>query len=233
MISSHGAESGSVGREVRDPTRLVILAEVRFYREGLALFFADQDGFEVAGTAEDVVGAVDLAHSVQFDVALLDMATPETLDTTKILRAASPTSAIVALGVREDEREVISLAEAGVDGFVSRDASLEDLSRAVESAARGETRCSAQVAGMLTRRVATLAHQVFSERGDIPLTRRQLEIVKLIDEGLPNKVIAQRLFIQVPTVKNHVHNILERLGVHHREDAASAVRRLSGGLLPR
>jgi DNA-binding NarL/FixJ family response regulator len=214
-------------------TRLVILAEIRFYREGLALFFADQDGFEVAGTAEDVSSAADLSRLLQFDAALVDMATPEAADSIEILRAAAPNGCIVALGVREDEREVISLAEAGVDGFVPRDASLEDLSRAVECAARGETRCSPRVAGMLARRVATLAHQALPERADIPLTRRQLEIVRLIEEGLPNKVIAQRLFIEVSTVKNHVHNILQRLGVHHREDAALEVRKLSEGLLYR
>jgi DNA-binding NarL/FixJ family response regulator len=86
---------------------------------------------------------------------------------------------------------------------------------------------------MLTRRVASLAGQVLPHRADVPLTRRQLEIVSLIDEGLPNKAIAQQLLIEVPTVKNHVHNILERLGVHRREDAVSTVRRLSGGMLPR
>jgi two-component system, NarL family, nitrate/nitrite response regulator NarL len=234
VIASRPAGSGSGGKpEPYELTGLVIFAEIRFYREGLALFFADRDGFDVAGTAEDVAGAADLARRVRFDVALLDMTTPQILDTTQVLRAAAPTSGIVVLGVREDEREVIALAEAGVDGFVSRDASLDDLSRAVESAARGETPCSPRVAGMLARRVATLAQQVLPQRADIPLTRRQLEIVRLIDEGLPNKAIARQLFIEVPTVKNHVHNILERLGVHHREDAALAVRRLSGGLLPR
>jgi two-component system nitrate/nitrite response regulator NarL len=231
VIESRPAGSRRVGSpEIREVTRLVIVAEIRFYREGLAMFFRDRDGFEVAGTAEDVASAADLARLVHFDVALLDMATPSALDAIEVLRATVPTDGIVALGVREDEHEVVSLAEAGVDGFVSRDASLEDLSRAVESAARGETRCSPRIAGMLARRVATLAHQVI-ERADIPLTRRQLEVVKLIDEGLPNKAIAQRLFIEVPTVKNHVHNILQRLGVHHREDAALAVRRLSEGLI--
>jgi two-component system nitrate/nitrite response regulator NarL len=231
LIESRPDESG--GRpEAHQVPRLVIVAEIRFYREGLALIFGDQDGFEVAGSAEDVSSAVDLARHVHFDVALLDMAMPGALTTIEILRAAAPTGGIVALGVREEEGEVVSLAEAGVDGFVSRDASLEDLYRAVESAARGETRCSPRVAGMLARRVATLAHQALPERAAIPLTRRQFEVVKLIDEGLPNKVIAQRLFIEVPTVKNHVHNILGRLGVHHREEIGAAVRRLSGGLVP-
>ena len=133
--------------------------------------------------------------------------------------------------MREEEEEVIPLAEAGVDGFVSRDASLEDLCQAVKSAAAGETRCSPRIAAMLAHRVATLARQL-PERELIPLTRRQLEIVRLIDEGLPNKAIAQRLFIEVPTVKNHVHNILQRLDVKHREDAALEVRKLSHGVLP-
>jgi two-component system, NarL family, nitrate/nitrite response regulator NarL len=211
--------------------RLIIVADIRFYREGLALFFREREGFEVTGTAEDVAGVVDLGRRSQFDVALLDMATAGASMAVEVLRVVSPKGGIVALGVREDEQEVISLAEAGVDGFVARDTSLEDLCRAVESAARGETQCSPRVSGMLARRVATLAHQL-PERAGVPLTRRQLEIVKLIDEGLPNKLIAQRLFIEVSTVKNHVHNILQRLGVQHRQDAADAVRRLSEGLLP-
>jgi DNA-binding NarL/FixJ family response regulator len=83
------------------------------------------------------------------------------------------------------------------------------------------------VAAVLARRVSVLSQQVLAEPAGIPLTRRQLDIVRLIGEGLPNKAIAQRLFIGVPTVKNHVHNILERLEVHRREDAVSAVRALS------
>jgi len=210
---------------------LLIVAAIRFYREGLALFFHARDGFEVAGTAADVASTVDLVDRVEFDVALLDMATPAAPTAIALLRAVAPGRAIVALGVREDEDEVIPLAEAGVDGFVSRDASLEELCLAVRSAAEGETQCSPRVAAMLAHRVATLARQL-PDRAPIPLTRRQLEIVKLIDEGLPNKAIAQRLFIEVPTVKNHVHNILQRLDVKHRQDAALAVRRLSQGVLP-
>jgi two-component system nitrate/nitrite response regulator NarL len=212
-------------------TRLIIVAEIRFYREGLSLFFADRGEVQVAGAAADIATAVDLAERGCFDVALVDLTTSGATDAVKALRAAAPGSGIVALGIREDEAEVIALAEAGVDGFVSRDSSLEELARAVERAARGETQCSPRVAGMLARRVAALAHQL-PERSAIPLTRRQLEIVRLIDQGLPNKVIAQRLFIEVPTVKNHVHNILQRLGVHHREEAVSAVRELSQGFLP-
>jgi two-component system nitrate/nitrite response regulator NarL len=218
--------------ESRRRTRVVILAEIRFYREGLALFFADRDDFEVAGTAEEVVGAVELGLRDAVDVVLVDMAAASTPQVVRVLKRRLPMVGVVALGVPEAEQEVVPLAEAGITGLVSREASLEELSDAVASAAEGETRCSARVAAMLMRRVAALSDR-FPEEEHIPLTKRQLEVVRLIDEGLPNKAIAQRLFIELPTVKNHVHNILERLGVERREEAASAVKRLSANLLAR
>jgi two-component system nitrate/nitrite response regulator NarL len=213
-------------------TSLFILAEICFYREGLARFFSALSRVEVVGTAADARVAVELARRLWVDVILIDIGMPASVDASRMLATVAPEAGIVALGVREDEREVISLAEAGVSGFVARDASLEELARAVESAAKSETRCSPRVAAMLARRVSVLAREVVCAPAKIPLTRRQLEIVELIGEGLPNKAIARQLFIELPTVKNHVHNILERLGVDRREDAVSAVRALSVGAPP-
>jgi two-component system nitrate/nitrite response regulator NarL len=226
-----GRDDGGFRR--RGGTRLVILTEVRFYREGLARFFTSRGGFELVGTAGHVADVVEIARHARFDVVLVDMATAGTPEAIRVIRACVPAVGIVAIGVREEEHEVIALAEAGAFGFMSRDASLEELSAGVQSAARNESPCSARVAAMLARRITMLAEQLPADRGGIPLTRRQLEVVELIGEGLPNKAIAQRLFIEVPTVKNHVHNILARLGVHHREEAASAVRRLSTRPMPR
>lgn len=209
---------------------MFIVAEVRFYREGLAGFLSGHLDVEVVGTAADAASALDAACRLRCDVILLDMAMSASFEAARALAAAVPGGEVVALGVREDEREVISLAEAGVSGFVAREASLQELLGAVQSAAVGEARCSPRVAAILARRVSFFARGVVDESAAIPLTRRQLEIVSLIEQGLPNKVIAQRLFIELPTVKNHVHNILERLGVDRREDAASAVRLRSAGL---
>jgi len=208
-------------------TTVLILAEVRFYREGLTWFFSTHSRLEVVGSAEDPTAALRVARRTPFDVVLLDMAIVPACDAARAFGAVAPDAAIVALGVHEDEREVSALAEAGVSGFVARDASLDELALAVESAATGETRCSPRVAAILARRVSSLARRVQAEPATIPLTHRQLEIVHLLGEGLPNKVIAQRLFIEVPTVKNHVHNILERLGVQRREEAVRAVRALA------
>jgi two-component system nitrate/nitrite response regulator NarL len=221
-----------VPRSPPPPVRVIIVAEIRFYREGLAGFFGVGDGFEVVGTSEDVGSAVELGRRGPVDVVLVDMAIAGAPQVIRTLRAALPSAGVVALGVREAEQEVIPLAEAGITGLVPHEASLEELSDVVRSAARGETLCSARTAAMLVRRVAALTEQL-PERGRVPLTSRQLEIVWLIAEGLGNKAIAQRLFIEVPTVKNHVHNILERLDVQRREDAASEVKRLSSGRLVR
>ena len=233
LMNARRADVGTrCGSQPGDRTSLFILAEVCFYREGLAQYFSGLSGVEVVGTAADARVAVDLARRLWVDVVLIDIGMPASVDASRMLARVAPDAGIVALGMREDESEVISLAEAGVSGFVARNASLEELARAVESAGNGETRCSPRVAAMLARRVSVLAREVVSEQAKIPLTRRQLEIVELIGEGLPNKAIAKRLFIELPTVKNHVHNILERLGVDRREDAVSAVRALSVGAPP-
>ena len=109
-------------------------------------------------------------------------------------------------------------------GYVGRGDSLEDLVAAVESAARGELHCSPKIAGSLVRRVAILAagRAVVSLQGR--LTSREREIARFLEKGLSNKEIATALCIEVATVKNHVHNLLEKLNVHRRTHVAGAVR---------
>ena len=136
---------------------------------------------------------------------------------------------MVALGVADADDHVLGCAEAGVAGYVPRDASLDDLVAVIESAFRGEAICSPRIAGSLLRRIATLAA---GQNGTMPLahlTGREREIVRLIDRGLSNKEIARDLGIEVATVKNHVHNILEKLQVRRRGEAAARMR----GILPR
>jgi DNA-binding NarL/FixJ family response regulator len=133
---------------------------------------------------------------------------------------------MVALAVPDQEARVLACAEAGVSSYVPREASLADLAAAIESAARGEAVCSPRMTALLFRRVRVLS-RVRPEPAEVPeLTARQWEIIDLIDEGLSNKEIARRLYIEVPTVKNHVHNILDKLQVRRRSEAAARVRGL-------
>jgi two-component system nitrate/nitrite response regulator NarL len=124
---------------------------------------------------------------------------------------------------------VIAFAEAGVLGFVEGGASVEELRSGIECAARGEASCPPRIATTLLARLASLTGVQRGVSEPTGLTRRERQIVQLIAEGMSNKEIAQRLCIEVATVKNHVHNILEKLKVGRRGDAVTRFRMLERG----
>jgi DNA-binding NarL/FixJ family response regulator len=204
--------------------RVLIVADIRLYRDGLAEALARRETLQVAGTAacgEDAITALDAYRP---DVVLVDMAMLEGQGTARTLLEHAPAVRIVALAVPELEREVLGCAELGVSGLVPRDASLDDLVVALECAARGEVRCTPRMAAAILRRLASLAAERGGPRLEVVLTVREREVTELIDRGLSNKEIARRLGIELATVKNHVHNILEKLQVHRRGEAAARVR---------
>jgi len=204
-------------------TRVLVVADIRLFREGLAEMLRAEPEIEVVATAAGADEAVRALRELDPDVALVDMAIPDNKWLVRALVAAVPGACIVALAVPEIEREVLACAEVGVAGYVTRDGSIEDVVAAVESAARGEILCSPRMAARLFQRVATLALER-SPNIESRLTTRELEILDLIDQGLSNKEIARRLTIQLSTVKNHVHNILEKLNVSRRSEAAARAR---------
>jgi two-component system nitrate/nitrite response regulator NarL len=204
--------------------RVVIVGEMRLYREGVARVLARHPRIRVTGATD---GSTKIQHVLaqgRTDIVLVEMAMPESVAVIRALAAAAPDVKVIALGLDEREPDVIACAEAGISGYVTRDASLDDLAETIESVARGEMPCSPGVAATLLRRVTALAAQQDVQPADVPLTRRELQILHLLDEGLSNKEIAERLFIEVATVKNHVHNILEKLNVQRRGEAAARAR---------
>lgn len=204
-------------------TRVVVLSDIRLYREGLSAFIAGTN-LELVGTACSRAAGLALAAEVNPDVVLLDMVMPESLETVRDLGASLPGAHVVALTVPVVEGDVVACAEAGVAGYVTRDGSLDDLLAAIDGTSRGEVVCSALVTGVLLRRVAALAATQVPRRPEGVLTSRERAVAALIDEGLSNKQIAQRLSIEVATVKNHVHNILEKLQVDRRGEAVARLR---------
>jgi two-component system, NarL family, nitrate/nitrite response regulator NarL len=197
--------------------RVAIISNIRLYREGLADLLA-QRGFEVVATAADGMAAVDCVRRTLPEVVVLDMAMLDSAATVRALVDVSPAVRVLAVAVPETERHVLACVEAGVVGYVPRDGSLDDLTDALRRVLRGEVACSPKIAASLLRRVAELAAR---PRAPIErLTAREVEILQLIDRGLSNKEIARRLCIELSTVKNHVHNILRKLHVRRRIDAA-------------
>jgi DNA-binding NarL/FixJ family response regulator len=204
-----------------------IVAGVRLYRQGLIDAFEADPRFTVAGGAADRAGAV--AHMRRLPrlpaVALLDVGLGAGVPTARRLRAELPDVKLVALILDDTDESVIAWAEAGVAGFVTREMSLEELMRTVECVADGGAWCPPRAVGALVNRLATLAD---ARRPTSPrtahLTPREREIVGLIDRGLSNKQIARELHIELATVKNHVHSVLEKLHVERRGAAAAAMR---------
>jgi DNA-binding NarL/FixJ family response regulator len=206
-------------------TRVVVSSDTRLYRDGLELALGGLAAVDVV--ASTATGAACVTAAAQFDacVVLLDVSDGDSVETVRQLRAALPSVRTVAIAAPACETILIALAEAGVVAYVTRDESLRDLTAAISSAACGEAHCSARITALLLSRLRGLA----SERGprDDPtarLTPREREILGLVAEGCSNKQVALALCIEVATVKNHVHNILEQLDVSRRSEAAALMR---------
>jgi len=204
--------------------RVLIAGEIRLYREGLSLHLARQAELEVVGSASTSEDTCRLAAELQPDVVLVDIAMSESLHVVQQLHVAAPTAHVIALTMPEIDDAIIACAEAGVSGFVMRNASLDDLVDSIVAAARGETNVSPRMALTLLRRVGVLAADRAAPTPLAELTAREREIVSLINDGHSNKAIAARLNVELATVKNHVHNILEKLRIHRRGEIAARLR---------
>jgi DNA-binding NarL/FixJ family response regulator len=199
-----------------------VLGETRLYREGLADLLTGA-GFHVTGTGTDLASSASALRVAPPNIVLLDVAGAEGIDPIRSLVELLPDAAVVAFGVSGSKGEVLACAEMGARGYVTRDQSRDDLVQVLESVARGEAVCSPQIAAALMQRVAALATTESTPDG-VQLTRRELEIAALVEAGLSNKEIATQLVIEVATVKTHVHNILEKLKVRRRTEAAVVLR---------
>jgi two-component system, NarL family, nitrate/nitrite response regulator NarL len=203
---------------------VLVVDDTRLCREGLARILADEPWVALVATADSAEAALDRIGGFFPDVVLVSMAMAGRIAVLGAVADAAPHTRVIAIGGSEREDEVVACAEAGVAGYLLREGSLADLWATVQSVARGETLCSPKVAATLLRRVASLAADRQSWARRSYLTGRESEILRLIDQGLSNKQIAQRLAIEVRTVKNHVHSILEKLQVHRRGEAAARMR---------
>ncbi len=223
--------NGAVSSRMVD---ILIVSDIRLYREGLAEMLARDGRLRLAGTAASIGSALALLAGGAVGVVLLDMAMPESLAAVRLIVSSGGSVKplkplkVVALGISETRGDVVSCAEAGVRGYVCRESSLEDLVAAVRCAVAGELYCPPRIAAALMDSVGRLAARVAGDDG-VQLTGRELEIAAMLDLGLGNREIGQRLHISVATVKVHVHHILEKLGTGRRGEAAAKLRRF--GLL--
>ena len=210
--------------EHADMLTLVIASDIRLYNEGIRELLVKRGGFEITASVTRADDAIRVVSEQPPMVVLLDQGMPRSFEALEAIRMANDRVGVIALGVPEQEDCLLNWAEAGVAGFVSREASGAELVATIESAVRGELVCSPRFSGTLLRQ---LAHRAALDppAPTRPLTAREIEIVRLIAANLSNKEIAQRLGISMATVKNHVHNLLDKLNVRHRAQAVASLRR--------
>lgn len=205
--------------------RLLIVGEIGLYREGLAFALSRYGDFQEVLTASDISAALRWIHESPPDVILVDLAMSNPLATIRSLAQVAGAGVLVALTVPDASADIIACAEAGADAYVTRTGSLDDLLVTILAAKRGELRCSAKVAGALFRHLSSVKTKTHATDQLQMLSPRERQILHLMEEGLSNKEISRSLGIEVATVKNHVHHVLEKLSVRRRGEAAALLRR--------
>jgi DNA-binding NarL/FixJ family response regulator len=215
-------------------TRIAIFHRHRLFREGLAAALTHQEDLWVVASVSNLVDLLRDRPVPPPDVFLLDLCTPtrEGLSHAREVRASFPQSKILMIGVAEIDSDLIASVEAGALGCLPEEASLPDLIHNIRAIMAGEAVCSPRLTRLLLHRVAQTAAEALVRRlAALPrLTSREREIVALIELGQANKEIATQLRISPQTVKNHVHNILDKLQLDTRRDAVRYAR--DQGLLP-
>jgi DNA-binding NarL/FixJ family response regulator len=208
--------------------RVAIVHRNRLFREGLAFVLSQQRGITVVTCIDAASGILADIGRLCPDVIILDFSQQgrDGLHEARQLREASPGSKLLLMGLTESEADVLACIEAGAAGLLQREASLEELLQNVRAMVAGEALCSPKIIALLFSQIAeeARARRRMQRPGQPHLTSRERQILTLIEERCSNKEIAVRLEIEIQTVKNHVHNILEKLQLHSRREAASYAR---------
>ena len=208
--------------------RLMIVHRNRLFRECLASVLSDDEQFHVMDLDHTDPGYLQSIEEEPPDVILVDINLPEQGAVTLIrfVREHVDRAMVVLLAYPDSEENLFECLTAGVHGCVPGESSLHDLQVAIEKVSQGETVCSPEVVfSMFSRLAQTARASHWRDRIEsVDLTPRELEIVHLIADRLSNKEIARKLSLSLHTVKNHVHNIIEKLQVEDRFEAVEYAR---------
>ena len=206
------------------PIRILIVDDQALFREGLRTLLSVQPDLAVVGEAANGEEALRLAATLRPMVVLMDLRMPvlDGVAATRRLRAEQPDCRVIVLTTFDDGEYVFEGLRAGAVGYLLKDAPSEKLFEAIRAAARGESFLQPSVAAKVIAEFTRLAEQARPRPQSLiePLSDRELEILRLVASGASNKEIAAALFIAEGTVKNHLTNILGKLGVRDRTQAA-------------
>ena len=210
--------------------RVLVVDDQALFREALVTLLGARPEVEVVGEAGDGQQALERAAALQPDVVLMDLHMPvlDGIATTRRLRVEQPGVRVLALTTFDDDEDVFAALRAGALGYLLKDVSSDRLVEAVLSAARGESVLQPSVAAKVVARFAQLddAPRPRSQPLVVPLSERELDVLRLLADGCSNREIAATLFLAEGTVKNYVTNVLGKLGARDRTQAALRARAL-------
>ena len=213
--------------------KILIVDDHILFREGLVGLLRSQPDMQVVGECGSVQEAVELTNKLKPEVILMDFSLPDGtgLDATRSILVRQPEVQIIFLTVHDNDERLIAAVRAGAKGYLLKNLSVSKLLASLRALERGEA--------AISRTMMARIMEEFSQNGPVTnttpsplvgLTSREIEVLQELTDGITNQEIAVRLFISENTVKNHIHNILEKLGLANRREAIEFARK--NGLLP-
>jgi two-component system, NarL family, response regulator LiaR len=203
------------------PIRIMLVDDHQVVRQGVRMFLTLDPDLEIIGETSDGKAGVEMARQLKPDVILMDLLMPvmDGVTAIGILRKELPDTEIIALTSVLEDNAVMGAMRAGAIGYLLKDTAAEELIRAIKAAAEGQVQLSPKVAERLFR-------EIRAPESPETLTERETDVLRLLASGLSNKQIAAQLVIGEKTVKTHVSNILSKLGVSSRTQAALHAARI-------
>ena len=214
-----------------EKARVLLADDHALFREGLAGIIASQPDMEVVGEANDGLEAFVKAQELKPDLILMDVQMPgmDGLEATRQIKQVLPATTIVMLTVRDDDEKLFEALKSGAQGYLLKDIHSKEMLAMLRGALRGEAALSPRMAGRVLkefRRIGALipAHSWEDDEELVDLTKRELEALTIAARGASDKEIADELFISIHTVKSHMRNILSKLHVNTRREAAKVAK---------
>ena len=213
------------------PVRVLLVDDQALFREALATLLQVRDEIEVVGEAGDGAAALERSAVLRPDVVLMDLHMPvlDGIAATRRLKVEQPEVRVLALTTFDDDEDVFAALRAGAVGYLLKDVVSDRLVEALQAAARGESVLQPSVAARVVARFAAMPDDDATPRPQplvVPLSDREIEVLRRLSDGCSNREIAAALFLAEGTVKNHVTNVLAKLGARDRTQAALRGRAL-------
>ena len=204
-----------------DAIRVLICDDHALFRRGLIMVLESEEGIDVVAEAEDGEEAITKAEESAPDVVLMDVRMPRMsgIEATRAIADAVPSAKILMLTVSDEEEDLYEAVKAGATGYLLKEISIEEVANAIRAVVTGQSLISPSMASKLLSEFNNLAKQAQQKILVPKLTDRELQVLKLVAQGMSNREVAEDLFISENTVKNHVRNILEKLHLHSRMEA--------------